>query len=78
MLDDQAEKSIKLLEKIAKNPVDPSCAATAWLAIGHAHRRLGDASAAAQAYGRAVAEAPEGSLLRQSAQSALDGLNLSK
>lgn len=78
MLDDQAAKAIRLLERIAAQPVDPSCGAAAWLAIGHAHRRLGEVPAAAEAYGRAVAAAPDGSALRMAAQSAFDAVAVKK
>jgi thiol-disulfide isomerase/thioredoxin len=70
-IEGKAEKTLKLLEKIAAQPANAECEAGVWLAIGHARRTMKDSAAAAEAYRRALAACPENSPLRRDAEAAL-------
>ncbi|HXM79325.1 MAG TPA: thioredoxin family protein, partial [Thermoanaerobaculia bacterium] len=58
-LESNAEKTLKLLEKIAEKPANAECETGVWIAIGHTRRTMKDTTAAAAAYKRALAACPE-------------------
>ena len=68
------KKTLKLLEKMVGNPVNPECEAGVWIAIGHTRRMMKDKAAAADAYRRALAVGPGESPLRTDAERSLSEL----
>ena len=74
-LEGKAEKTLKILEKIALKPASAECEAGVWIAIGHTRRSMKDNAAAAEAYRRALAACPADSPLRPDAEASLAALS---